>query len=550
MGKEKTNNFTVVDFEHAKVRVKQGWLQGYTEDSPNGSLKIFKGIPFAAPPVGALRFCRPQDPECWRGIRRATQYSAAAIQMVQEQGENKANVHGVPQMLAPSQYEEDCLYLNVWTPAKSQQEKLPVFIWAHGGGMVAGSGVEVVCTGEGLAGRRDMIVVTINYRLGLFGFFAHPELAKEQNGHCGNYGLYDIRKACLWVKENIAAFGGDPENITLAGQSGGARATGIMLVSPLMKGVVQHISVESGSMTFGESAPYPREEVEAACQELMDRAGAATISELRRMDAWALFDIYQEMAEQTPRWNKIRFCVDGEFLPRNYYDMLSEGRINPFDVMIGSCAQEAPVCRGEGLAVEDYQRHVKALFPKDYERVLTWYPAETAVEAEKACTSLASDLILSNAIYVAKMCRKYGGKAFLWVMHKENETPSGHALGCPHCAEMPYVFGRVDTGERDPFFYYHWVGADYDFMELIQDYWYHFALKGDPNSEGHPVWKPYTVDFDICHLGNSTHMYTEEELEPIRFLYRQIEAEGRDTKIFGLGGAGSLTNWVRRSKET
>ena len=136
MNEKKTNNFTVTDFAHAKVKVAQGWLQGYTEEAPNGTLKIFKGIPYAAPPVGELRFRRPQAPGRWRGIRRATQYSAAAVQHVQVFGDEKANVHGVPQMLAPSQYEEDCLYLNVWSPAKTQQDRLPVFIWVHGGGMI------------------------------------------------------------------------------------------------------------------------------------------------------------------------------------------------------------------------------------------------------------------------------------------------------------------------------------------------------------------------------------------------------------------------------
>ena len=146
------------NFENAKVRVAQGWLQGYTE----GKLKIFKGIPYAAPPVGALRFRHPQAPGRWRGVRRATQYSAAAIQQVMENPELPANVHGVPQFLAPSQYEEDCLYLNIWTPAKTPDAKLPVFLWIHGGGMVAGSGCEVVCDGTGLAGRKDVVVVTIN----------------------------------------------------------------------------------------------------------------------------------------------------------------------------------------------------------------------------------------------------------------------------------------------------------------------------------------------------------------------------------------------------
>ena len=148
-------------FDTARVKVRQGWLQGYTD----GRLKVFKGIPYAAPPIGENRFRKPQDPGCWRGIRQATAYSAASVQHVMEVAEAPANVHGVPQFLAPSQYEEDCLYLNVWTPAQTPEDKLPVFVWIHGGGMVAGSGCEVVCDGTGFAGRKDVIVVTINYRL-------------------------------------------------------------------------------------------------------------------------------------------------------------------------------------------------------------------------------------------------------------------------------------------------------------------------------------------------------------------------------------------------
>ena len=241
------------NFDHAKVQVREGWLQGYTE----GNLKIFKGIPYAAPPVGELRFRHPQPARRWRGVRQATQYSAAAIQHVMSDENLPANVHGVPQLMARSQYEEDCLYLNVWTPAKTPEDKLPVFIWIHGGGMVAGSGVECVCDGDGFAKRRDIVVVTINYRLGFFGFFAHPDLTKEGNGTSGNYAMYDMRQACQWVKDNIAQFGGDPERITVAGQSGGAAATGALHASPLMKGLIQRVSIESGPIYWGFMQPAP-----------------------------------------------------------------------------------------------------------------------------------------------------------------------------------------------------------------------------------------------------------------------------------------------------
>ena len=519
-----TNNFTVTDLEHAKVKVEQGWIQGYTGEAPNGTLKIFKGIPYAAPPVGDLRFKLPQDPGRWRGIRRCTQYSAAAVQTVQELGDAKANVHGVPQMLAPSQYEEDCLYLNVWTPAKTQEDKLPVFVWIHGGGMTAGSGVEVVCTGEGLAGRKNVVMVTINYRLGIFGFFAHPELTKEAGCPSGNYGLYDIWKACEWIKKNIASFGGDPENITVAGQSGGARATGSLLVSPLMEGLIQHISVESGFIVYGGGVPASREEVEANSQKLMDAVGAKTVDDLRKMDAWDLFDAGQALPREVT--NGIRYCVDGRFIPDDYRKLLAEGKFNHLDVMMGSCSQELPVRRGAGLPVEEYYSYLEETFPEDAQQLKKWYPVTDPENAEKACSTLASDIMALGSLYVGKMCHKYGRKVFIWQMNKENETEKGHALGCPHCAEMPYVFGRVDTGERDPFFPYHWVGADYDFMELIQDYWSSFMKNGDPNCEGRPTWKGYEEECDVCVLGNDTHMMTKEEQERLCYLFEKVEKLG------------------------
>ena len=174
-------------FEQARVKVKQGWLQGDTA----GPVKIFKGIPYAAPPVGERRFRKPEDPGRWRGVRKAVEYSAAAIQQVMENPEDISNVHGVPQLLAPSQYEEDCLYLNVWTPAKTGQDRLPVFVWVHGGGLVAGSGVECVCDGEGLAKRKDMVVVTINHRLNILGYLdLSPYGEKYKNsGNAGNADL-------------------------------------------------------------------------------------------------------------------------------------------------------------------------------------------------------------------------------------------------------------------------------------------------------------------------------------------------------------------------
>ena len=504
-------------FENAKVLVKQGWLQGYVD----GKLKIFKGVPYAAPPVGNLRFRHPVDPQRWKGVRKATEYSAAAIQPVMEDPEAIANVHGVPQMLARSQYEEDCLYLNIWSPAKTAEDKLPVFIWVHGGGMVAGSGVECVCDGDGLAKRKDMIVVTINYRLGFFGFFAHPKLTEEGNGTSGNYALYDIRKACEWVKNNIEVFGGDPENITVAGQSGGAAAVGTLHASPLMKGLIQHVSIESGPIFWGFMQPQPRENLERKGIEFMEKAGINSIDVLRRMDAWDLFDKFSEIY-QNPAY--FSFCIDGEYLPEKYTDIMEQGKFNDFDVMIGSCAQEFLVGSEDGIPVERYEKILEEYFPDNLDNMKKWYPAENPVQARKQLTTIASDAMLMGSAKIGELCHKYGRNAYVWLMNKENETEKGRRIGSPHCAEMPYVFGRVDTGEQNPFFPYHWVGKDYDFMEFIQERWYNFSKYGNPNGEKEQSWKKYEQNFDICILGNNSHMIPEEQQEKYRYYYKKLNA--------------------------
>ncbi|MCR4855493.1 MAG: carboxylesterase family protein [Erysipelotrichaceae bacterium] len=520
------------NFENAKVLVKQGWLQGYKE----GNVKIFKGIPYAAPPVGDRRFRHPQEPERWRGVRKATQYSAAAIQHVMEQEDLPANVHGVPQFMAPSQYEEDCLYLNVWTPAKTAEDKLPVFIWVHGGGMVAGSGCEVVCDGIGFAKRKDIVVVTINYRLGFFGFFAHPELTAETGGTSGNYALYDIRQACLWVKNNIASFGGDPERITVAGQSGGAAATGALHASPLMKGVIQRVSIESGPIYWGFMQPGPRQRMEDLGVEYMSYIGVKSIEELRTKDAWELFDKYEEFQRSKgigPMGFGFTFCVDGEFIPKQYSDIMDSGEFNDFDVMIGSCAQEFPAVRADQYSVEAFHAYLEEAFPDNVENMKRWYPASNAIEAAKACSSISSDIMLMGSAKLGELAKQYGRNAYVWLMSKENETERGHNDGSPHCAEMPYVFGRVDTGERNPFFPYHWVGADYDFMELIQGYWYDFAAKGDPNGDGRPEWKKYEKDFDIINLNNDSNMMDEAQQEKYHYFYEKLQSNNFVISLFG-----------------
>lgn len=517
------------NFENAKVKVKQGWLQGYLD----GNVKVFKGIPYAAAPVGERRFKQPEDPGKWRGVRKAVNYGAASIQHVMDNEELPANVHGVPQFMMPSQYEEDCLFLNVWSPAKSAEDKLPVFIWVHGGGMVAGSGCEVVCDGIGFAKRKDIIVVTINYRLGFFGFFAHPDLTKESGGTSGNYALYDMRKACQWVKENIEAFGGDPNRITVAGQSGGAAGVGALHASPLMKGLVNRVSIESGPIYWGFMQPAPREYYEAMGVEFMEYINCTSIEELRERDAWELFDEYEAFIQEKKTMFGFSFCIDGEFIPTKYTDIMEAGKYNDFDILIGSCAQEFPAVDASKYTLEEYYSYLEDAFADNVDNMKKWYPASNGVEAAKQVSTIASDILLMGSAKIGQLAHSHNRNAYVWLMSKENETERGRAEGSPHCAEMPYVFGRVDTGERNPFFPYHWVGADYDFMELIQDYWYNFAATGNPNSGNRPEWKKYSEDFDIINLNNNTKMMDSSSFPKYQYYFNKLQTNDFVLTLFG-----------------
>lgn len=495
----------MVLFQNARVRVKEGWLQG----SVDGKLKIFKGIPYAAPPIGERRFRLPEDPVKWRGIKDATRFASGSIQKLDEAGMKRAR----------AEYSEDCLYLNVWTPAESAEDKLPVFLWIHGGGLVAGAGWESVCDGSGFAGRKDIVVVSINYRLGLFGFFAHPELTKEGNGSSGNYGLYDMRKACQWVKENIAQFGGDPERITIAGQSGGAAATSIIHVSPLMEGLASQVSIESGPVYWGVMQPLPLNVVEQRGVEFWEKIGCTSLADFRSRDAWELFDTYADI----PRGQGFVFCIDGKFLPEKYETMVDTGRVNDFTVMIGSCAQELVPGGLAGIDVAEYQNYLSEEFGDDAEKMRQWYPAETTIQAARSLSSISSDYMYISSLRLCHALAKCGKTAYTWQMNKETENQQGRDYGSPHCAEMPYVFGTVDKGGRNPNDDYTWLQQDYDFMNQMQSYWYHLTADGDPNCEGLPEWKPYSGNFDIMRLGNDSHMLTEEEQEKYRYLWRKLD---------------------------
>ncbi|GHV27763.1 carboxylic ester hydrolase [Clostridia bacterium] len=495
------------NFAKSLVKVNEGFLKGYEERG----LHVFKGVPYAAPPVGELRFRQPADHGEWRGVRNAANYAAASIQATHMLDIFPDAVNG--------QYEEDCLYLNIWSPAKTSEEKLPVYFWIHGGGLVAGSGNEPVCDGFNLAQKQNIIVVTINYRLGFFGFFAHPDLrAENDHASAGNYAFWDMRKAAMWIKRNIAAFGGDPDNITIAGQSGGSMAVGALFASPEMKGIARNMVMESGPMYWIVMPIKTREEIDENARSFMNLAGCSTIDELRKKDAWELYDIILR--------NKLvmnfNYCADGWFLPKPVIDIMDEGSFNDCNLMIGCTSQEFWLTRRDGMPISEYEGYLQKHFPDDWEQILEWYPASTPQEAGKQLATLGSDFMVVSCAKAGQTLRKYGKNAYVFLVKKQTENDEGRLIGSPHCAEMPYIFGTEDKGGSNPFADYKWQPSDYVFEARMMGYWGNYARSGNPNGAGLSVWPVYENDFDIMTLDNECEALPASEYPKYAYLLDKL----------------------------
>ncbi len=282
-----------LDWKDAAACTDCGWLKGYVQEE----LRVFKGIPYAAPPVGELRWRPPQPAHRWSGLRMATQFGGEPVQGERDEPD-----------LSRAHRSEDCLYLNIYSPATDADDRLPVFVWIHGGGYTGGASSQNLYFGEALA-RKGIVVVTINYRLGLFGFFCHPELiAESEHGACGNYGLMDQTEALRWVKRNIAGFGGDPDAVTIAGQSAGAGSVGAQLTSPHAEGLFRSACVQSGPIYWHK---MPAAEEAAKTGEAMaHEIGAPSLAGLRALPALDLFDKYKKSGVRFPP------VADGWFLPK------------------------------------------------------------------------------------------------------------------------------------------------------------------------------------------------------------------------------------------
>ena len=470
-----------------QVNTKYGTVRGSATEVEN--MVVFRGIPYAAPPTGENRWKEPQPPAKWDGVRDCICYAPACWQTVRPEGSfYRTEFYEHRFYKYPPRLSEDCLYLNVWTPAASAEEKLPVMIWIHGGAFMRGESHTPRSNGEVLAGQ-GCVVVSINYRLGIFGFFGHPELAEEQNGHCGNYGIMDQAAAVRWVYENIAAFGGDPQNITVFGQSAGGFSVQALSVIPQTKGLIRRAIMQSGAVTNIENFGYryhSQKETEDNGAAFADFAGKKSLSELREMSPEDLTIMQARFAEAgNPAFNSL--CQDDYIFYKSPYVSFLCGEEHIDELLIGATLSETklyPII--PNVTVENYKDIVSAFPDKEFQ-MMKLIPVQTDAEAARIINTRYAWYANGGSLALCECMDRVAHKK-VYSYSFQRDMPGSDNPGSFHSACIRYAFGNLHNGHR-PF-----TEEDFDLEEKMVAFWSNFAKNGDPNGPGLPVWTPYTSD--------------------------------------------------------
>jgi para-nitrobenzyl esterase len=480
-----------------RVKTSDGVIEGAGRQS--SGVRSFKGIPFAAPPTGDLRWREPRPVESWKGARRASKFGPRCMQ---------APIFGDMNFRSEAM-SEDCLYLNVWTPAKSGGEKLPVMVYFYGGGFVAGSGDEPRYDGEAMAAK-GIVTVTINYRLGVFGFMAHPELTKESTHKAsGDYALLDQTAALRWVRRNIRAFGGDPRRVTIAGESAGSVSVSAQMASPLSKDLIAGAIGESGSIIATLGA-VPLSQAEEAGAKFASELNAPTLAALRALDARQILDAATRGGFASI--GRFPVTVDGYFFPEDPSAIFASGKQAHVPLLVGWNSEEMTglaLLQGKEPTRENYRSAVRALYGANASEVLKLYPASTRDEVLDAATDLASDRFIGYSTWKWSDAHAAAGAGTVYrylyarprpAMRREMgnataglaggvvrgpaaATPQPPARGAVHSAEIEYALGNLSTNNV-----YAWTPDDYKVSKVMQEFFANFIKRGDPNAPGLPLW--------------------------------------------------------------
>jgi len=501
-----------VDGDAATVTILQGGLRGVVD----GDTRAFLGIPYAAAPVGELRWRPPMPAVAWQGVRDASQFGASCMQKLTPDG----RVPWTHEYLVQDEISEDCLFLNVWAPVAKSDAAYPVLVWIHGGAFVEGSASVPIYNGTALA-RQGVIVVGVNYRLGALGFLAHPELSAEGGGSSGNYALYDMLAALHWVEGNIAAFGGDPTQVTIAGQSAGASMVHQLIAAPQAHGLFARAIAQSGS---GRGrAPILLNDAEHMGRAFADKAGAESLAELRALPAAELLKIDVSVPEKGLRFAPI---VDGVLIPRDIRD-LPQGTYADVPMLTGLTTDE-----GSGLTADYGQdtpqqlaSRLRTVFAAEVEAASQLYPGATKAQAGESAKQVIRDRGIAAAWLWARDRTQQGSRQPVWLYLYAHPEPGPEAgrYGAFHSSELAYVFQTLDAAPERPF-----TDADRELSDMMARYWANFVKTGDPNGAGLPPWpkldsdEPYLMRLDVIPAPQP--VLTEEK----RALFvRHIEAGGR-----------------------
>jgi para-nitrobenzyl esterase len=459
-------------------------LSGVVEGKNDGPVQAFLGIPYAQPPVGDLRWKPPAPAASWKGIRKATEFGAHCLQ---------GNVFG-DMTFRDAGGSEDCLTLNVWVPAKPSSAKLPVLVWIYGGGFVAGSTSEGRQDGTHLA-QQGVVVISMNYRLGVFGFLVHPELAKESGrDSAGNYGLLDQLLALHWVHDNIASFGGDPGNVTIFGESAGSFSVCAQMASPLAKGLFQKAIGESGAAFSRSGLSFDPMSVRAEkdAKLISEKLGVHTLAELRALPAQKILDAFIP-----PQSRGFDFGpdIDGYFLPEPVPAIFAAGKQNDVPLLAGWNHDEGSF-EIAFAPQKPTAESLKATAEKDFgdkaAEFLRLYPTDTDEHVLRSAEDYAGDLFIALSTWDWLESQSKTGKQpiyrYRFDMAPRSSKADAPKMGAYHSAEIEYVFGQLDSKADVP-----WRAEDRHLSEQMQQYWANFARSGDPNGPGLPKWPTYAA---------------------------------------------------------
>jgi len=479
------------------IQTENGLVSGYK----SGDINIFKGIPFAAPPVGDLRWKAPQPVKNWAGTLKCEKFSASPMQ-----SNPKPFMMWTEEFITPpDNLSEDCLYLNIWTPAKSEKEKLPVFVWIYGGGFSSGSAACAVYDGEEMS-KKGIIFVSINYRVGVLGFLSTPELSSEsENKASGNYGLLDQVAALIWIKKNIEAFGGDPQKVTIAGQSAGSMSVCALVASPLAKGLFRGAIAQSGGI-LNSRMSRSLTEAEKSGLTFMEKMKASNISELRKKSPEELIAAGGNFGPD----------ADGYVIPNDVFAAFKNGQFNDVYIMAGWVTGDGSLMGSQTMAPEKYKEQAIKNWGEKAAEYMKLFPGNTSEQVTASLTELG---LIQFAALPAHLWAGFSkNKAYLYQFsHVPVDKPGFPNYGAFHTSEVPFALHTLHMWNRP------WRDLDFAVEKTMSDYWVNFVKTGNPNGEGLPAWGAYDKSTgNIMGIGDKSQLSPGLFKNEFEFLERTV----------------------------